>query len=258
MRLLAISLIFLTACSNLQITDPKPATASQLTITDGSTQLIVVVSDSWDATGGQLYSFEKMHDRWHPQPMRGAVTLGKKGLAWGLGLHPKQPGLQKVEGDGRAPAGLFRLSGAFGYAATLDTAMPYQAMQTDDFCIDVSASPLYNQTVDRRKFRPEWTADSTEPMRRDVHNQGDLRYQQGLFIDHNPNNIAGSGSCIFMHLWQSPVTATAGCTAMAQPQLSALLRWLDPAKKPLYVLLPKQQYQLLQSRWQLPELADIP
>ncbi|WP_206099552.1 L,D-transpeptidase family protein [Rheinheimera riviphila] len=258
MRLLAISVLFLTACSVVQTPAPKPAEPSQLAIIGGSTQLIVVVSDGWDASHGQLYSFEKMHNRWHAQPMRGAVTLGKKGLAWGLGLHPQQPGLQKVEGDGRAPAGLFTLSGAFGYTTTLHTAMPYQAMQADDFCIDVPTSPLYNQTVDRRKFQPRWTANSTEPMRRDLHNKGDQVYQQGLFIDHNPSNIAGSGSCIFMHLWQSPVTATAGCTAMAKPQLSALLSWLDPAKKPLYLLLPKQQYQLLTQAWQLPELPPTP
>ncbi len=258
MRLLAISVLFLTACSVVDGPASKQLLPQVQAITGDSTQLIVVVSDHWDATNGQLYSFEKMHNRWHAQPISGAVTLGKKGLAWGLGLHPVQPGLQKAEGDGRAPAGLFKLSGAFGYETALRTAMPYQAMQADDFCIDVPASPLYNQTVNRRQFKPEWTANSTEPMRRDLHLQGDQAYQQGLFIDHNPHNIAGAGSCIFMHLWQSAATATAGCTAMTKPQLSALLSWLDPAKQPLYLLLPKQQYQLFRQTWQLPELPPAP
>jgi L,D-peptidoglycan transpeptidase YkuD (ErfK/YbiS/YcfS/YnhG family) len=258
MRLLAISVLILTACSTTTAPNSKTLPPLEAGLTGNSSQLIVVVSDHWDATQGQLYSFEKMHNRWQTQPMTGAVTLGKKGLAWGLGLHPVQSGLQKTEGDGRAPAGLFTLSGAFGYATTLETAMPYQAMQADDFCIDVATSPLYNQTVDRRKFQLAWTANSTEPMRRDLHLNGDQAYQQGLFIDHNPKNIAGAGSCIFMHLWQSPDSATAGCTAMAKPQLSALLRWLDPAKKPLYLLLPKQQYLLLTQAWQLPELPPTP
>jgi len=257
MRLLAISVLFLTACSVVptQVSEPLPPPTQA--ITGDSSQLIIVVSDDWDATQGQLYSFEKIQGRWQVQPISGAVTLGKKGLAWGLGLHPSQPGLQKAEGDGRAPAGLFKLSAAFGYDNSFNTAMPYQAMQADDFCIDVPTSPLYNQTVNRRKFLPEWTANTTEPMRRDLHKKGDQVYQLGLFIDHNPDNIAGAGSCIFMHLWQSPVTTTAGCTAMAKPQLSALLRWLDPAKQPLYLLLPKQQFQQLRQAWQLPELPPV-
>ena len=206
MRLLAIFTLFLTACGSLKSPQPISASSALPLIPDTSTQIIVVVSDDWDAPAGMLFSFEKVHQRWQIQPMTGAVTLGKKGLAWGLGLHPAQQGLQKIEGDGRAPAGLFKLSGAFGYADAIATAMPYQAMQSTDFCIDVPASPLYNQTVDIRRFQPAWTAESTEPMRRDIHRNGDQVYQQGLFIDHNPQQKPGAGSCIFMHLWQSPTT----------------------------------------------------
>lgn len=254
MRLLALFTLLLTACSTVKPPGSMSAAPTLSVIPSETSQLIIVISDHWDASTGQLYSFEKSHQRWHNQPMTGAVTLGKKGLAWGLGLHPTQAGLQKAEGDGRAPAGLFKLSGAFGYAAALATTMPYRPMQRTDFCIDVPTSPLYNQTVDRSQFLPALTANSTEPMRRDLHVNGDQAYQLGLFIDHNPQNRSGAGSCIFMHLWQSSTTATAGCTAMAKPQLAALLQWLDPAKQPLYLLLPKQQYQLLRQKWQLPDL----
>lgn len=254
MRFLALLGLFITGCSNLvtPLVNPEPLPSNLL---DGqSTQLIVVISEDWNATQGQLYSFEMQHQRWLVQPMGGAVTLGKKGLAWGLGLHPAQPGLQKAEGDGRAPAGMFTLSAAFGYADIVETLLPYQAMQSDDFCIDVPTSPLYNQTVNRSKFQPAWVANSTEPMRRDLHLKGDQAYQLGVFIDHNPTNVAGAGSCIFMHVWQSPTTATAGCTAMSKAQLQQLVRWLDPAKQPRYVVMPRKEYQWLQQAWQLPEI----
>lgn len=250
MRSLAFCLLFLVACTGTQQT-ARPILS---VIPAQSTQFIVVISDDWNANQGQIYSFEKVDQRWLAQPITGPVMLGKSGLAWGIGLHPPQPGRQKAEGDGRAPAGLFQLTGAFGYQQTLDSAMPYQAMQADDYCIDINDSPLYNQTVDRRHYQAAWTAASTEPMRRDIHLKGDQAYSLGLFIDHNPIRRPGAGSCIFMHLWQSPTTATAGCTAMAAPQLTALLRWLDPMKHPLYLLLPVEQYQQLRQIWQLPEL----
>ena len=56
------------------------------------------------------------------------VTIGRAGSAWGLGLHPAQRGPQKREGDGRAPAGVFRIGTAFGYADRPTTALPYDAM----------------------------------------------------------------------------------------------------------------------------------
>ncbi len=38
--------------------------------------------------------------------------------------------------------------------------------------------------------------------------------------------------------------------------MSALLEWLSPQAKPLFVLLPQAEYQRLQHDWELPLLAD--
>jgi len=41
-----------------------------------------------------------------------------------------------------------------------------------------------------------------------------------------------------------------------QPEhMRALLKWLDPAQKPIFVLLPRAQYQRLQGPWALPTLS---
>src|SRR3712207_8482067 len=53
---------------------------------------------------------------------------------------------------------------------------------------------------------------------------------------------SGRGSCIFLHVWRGPRSSTAGCTAMAEPALAELLRWLDPARRPALVQLTDAAY----------------
>ena len=165
---------------------------------------------------------------WHAHGQAFPVALGRTGSAWGL--HPAQAdGPQKQEGDGRSPAGVFALGSAFGYAVTRPgTAMPYQPMLNSSYCMDVPSSPFYNRIVDEKKVGSAAVKGSTEPMRLDLHNKGDVRYQEGFVIAHNPDNQPGKGSCIFAHLWRQLGEATAGCTAMPQARMQALLDWLRP------------------------------
>lgn len=221
-------------------------------------QMIVVVTTDWDATTGELHRFSRADPAgdWHEVGDAVSVSIGRAGSAWGLGLHPPQTqGPRKREGDGRAPAGVFALGAAFGYAAHTATALPYQAMDQDDYCIDVPASPLYNRIVDAREVGKEAVAGSTEPMRRDLHAKGDPRYRLGFVIEHNRQAQPGAGSCIFAHLWRAPGEPTAGCTAMAEGTMAALLEWLEPQRRPAFVLLPRKEYARLRREWALPDVA---
>lgn len=221
-----------------------------------SRQLIVVLTSDWNASEGKLRTYERdLGGEWRTAGPETAVTVGREGVAWGSGLHPaRSDGPLKREGDGRAPAGIFALGDAFGYAATADTAMPYVAMDEHDYCIDVAASPLYNRIVDVRDVGAAAIEGSTEPMRRDVHVDGDPRYRLGLVIRHNTARHAGGGSCIFAHVWLAPGVATAGCTAMDDGAMRTLLAWLQPAATPRFVLLPRPVYAALQRDWDLPAL----
>jgi L,D-peptidoglycan transpeptidase YkuD (ErfK/YbiS/YcfS/YnhG family) len=217
-------------------------------------QLVLVVTEGWDATTGTLQRFEIRDGRWHAVAAAAPVSVGRNGAAWGLGLHPAQSeGPQKQEGDGRAPAGVFTLGEAFGYAAKLDTAMPYRPMQATSYCIDVPDSPLYNRIIDTRTEGEAAAKGSTEPMRLDLHNKGDVRYREGLVIGHNPTATPRAGSCIFAHLWRTPGEPTAGCTAMATETMDSVLAWLRPDARPVFVLLPRAEYARLTRDWQLPE-----
>ncbi|MCA1713931.1 MAG: hypothetical protein LC715_01980 [Gammaproteobacteria bacterium] len=223
-------------------------------------QLVLVTVPSWDADHGMLRAYERDDGgRWRPVGQPSPVVIGRAGTAWGLGLHPAQAGGPvKREGDGRAPAGVFAIGQAFGYAPGVSTTLPYTAMQASHYCIDVVGSPLYDQIVDARMVGADAIAGSTEPMRRDLHADGDQRYKLGFVIEHNPRNTQGAGSCIFAHVWKSPTTATAGCTAMDENTMQALLSWLRPDRRPVFVLLPASERARLQRDWQLPPLQPQP
>lgn len=250
-RLAVLALLStLAACAGVPDGAPVPSVPPW---GDGHRQVVLVTIDGWDATGGTLARFERSGRGWAQVGEPAAVTIGRAGAAWGEGLHPPQAGPQKREGDGRSPAGVFAIGPAFGYAAGLDTALSYLPMQASHWCIDVPASPLYNRIVDAAEVGDAAVAGSTEPMRRDLHADGDQRYRLGFVVRHNDAARPGGGSCIFAHLWGAPGQATAGCTAMHETTMQALLDWLDPAAAPLFVLLPADEYARLAARWHLPD-----
>ena len=222
----------------------------------GARQLVLVTIPDWDSQQGTLRTWNRVDGRWLPVIAATPVVIGRNGAAWGIGLHPQQAGPRKREGDGRSPAGVFALGTAFGYAASARTALPYAAMDANDWCIDVDGSPLYNRIVDAREVGADAVAGSTEPMRRDLHADGDPRYKLGFVIEHNPRAERGAGSCIFAHLWKAADSTTAGCTAMAEPAMRNLLASLDTDQHPVFVLLPESEYARLHASWSLPAITS--
>jgi len=241
------SLALLAACAGIS---SKPAATTPW---DDARQLVLVTTSDWNATTGTLRHYERDGGAWREVGEATPITVGRSGSAWGIGLNAAQSeGPQKREGDGRAPAGVFRIGTAFGYAGSASTNWPYQGMTATDWCIDVPASPLYNRIVDASRVGDAAVEGSSEPMRRDLHADGDVRYKLGFVIEHNAGNQSGAGSCIFAHLWRAPGEPTAGCTAMPEPAMQALLAWLDPRRKPVFALLPDNELERLHARWDLP------
>lgn len=203
-------------------------------------QLLIVITPEWNAVQGQMLLFESAWVKSFP------IVVGKNGMAWGIGKHSKQPGLQKSEGDEKSPAGIFALGPAFGKPHP--TKMDYFPITSDMEAVDDPCSQFYNQIVKRSEVaHPDW--NSSERMA-DI----DL-YDLGLVIQHNfPKPRSGAGSAIFMHIWASEQMGTGGCTAMAREDLAWLLAWLDKAKNPHLVQLPIKEYRELQQPWKLPSL----
>jgi D-alanyl-D-alanine dipeptidase len=216
---------------------------------DSSDQLIVVTSKHWDDIQGTAQRYERQGSTFKKFDPPFAVVLGKNGMGWGKGLLDTEQleGPVKQEGDGKAPAGVFKLGTAFGYDASAETRLPYLSLNPAIECVDDAQSTRYNELVDGATIAKDW--NSSERMRR----RDDL-YRQGIFIEHNTPASPAAGSCIFFHIWRGPTTPTRGCTAMDPGNIARLLNWLDPRQAPLLVQLPEAQYRQLRERWNLPEL----
>ena len=221
-----------------------------------SRQCVVVLVDNWASTTGVMQAFERREATaiWEERGHGITVVVGRNGLGRGRGLvrldFDGAP--TKREGDNRAPAGIFRLSSAFGYATVRSAAwvrLPYLVLSKQIEGIDDSNSRYYNKLVDRSKVaKIDWR--SSEQMRRD-----DVLYKWGVLIEHNATAVPGAGSCIFLHIWKNSSTPTAGCTAMPENDLVGLIRWLDPEVHPILIQMPRAVYQSVRSKYDLPSDA---
>ncbi|WP_371925539.1 M15 family metallopeptidase [Pseudomonas sp. ANT_J28] len=217
-------------------------------VLDTANQLIVITTKNWTDIQGTAQRYERQGNTFRKYETSFPVVVGKSGLAWGKGLSSveQREGPVKSEGDGKAPAGVFKLGTAFGYDGTADTKLPYLALTSTIECVDDSHSARYNELVDGATVSKDW--NSSERMRRD-----DDMYRKGIFIEHNTPASPASGSCIFFHIWRGPTSPTLGCTAMDPADISRLFNWLDPRQSPLLVQMPEAQYEHFHERWNLPE-----
>lgn len=216
-------------------------------------QMLLVLSEDWSQSSGVLFGYTKINGLFKQDIGETKVIFGRTGMGWGLGIHPKQSGPTKEEGDGRSPAGIFSLVSAFGYAESNDTRLSYQKVDPEWYCVDDSNDSRYNSVVHWPKTQGEKPWSSAEKMRRT-----DSLYELGIVVDHNQVNTnksqAKQGSCIFLHLWRSQKGNTAGCTAMSKESMLQILQWLDPESHPVLVQLPFEEYERLQEEWSLPVL----
>ncbi len=235
----------------------KPSRQALTAVVPGSsTQLIVGIVDGWNDRDVVLHRFaRKPGKEWSEVGRSWDGRLGSQGVAWGRGLHPHQPvpvgAKDKEEGDQRAPAGVFRLGTVFGYAPEVPhpDSTTYVQVTDHDLLVEDPRSPLYNTYV--RLDHPaasEWEIANRMTL-------GDPAHELKVFVHHNtdPSAVSGKGSAILLHISRpSERSYTAGCTAMSKDKMYETVAWLDGDRKPLYVLLPQNEYNRVASAWGLP------
>lgn len=217
----------------------------------GVRQLIVSIAPGWNSKTGRLQCFERRGDEWQPATAAWPVLYGRNGLAWGRGvLGEENPDRWKVERDGRAPAGVFRIGKIYTYDSALPHGadFPFRTVTRADAWVDDVKSPNYNRhiVIPDAANPPPWF--EKQKMR---HN--DFAYRWLIEIRHNSDPpIAGAGSAIFFHIRRGVQRPSAGCTTMAEENLVKLIRWLRADRRPHYALLPRAEYEARWKAWGLP------
>lgn len=209
---------------------------------------MTVITKDWKSIRGTLQRYErtKITDPWTVKGTPIKVVVGRNGLAWGRGEYHPHEGIQKKEGDGKAPAGTFSLGKGFGYSPLPEAKISYMQSLPTTECVDDVKSKYYNQVVDHSVKDRDWS--SSEMMKR-----SDDLYKLGVIVNHNTKNtVPSAGSCIFLHIWRNDSTGTAGCTAMDEKNIKDLISWLDEGKKPLLIQLPVMAYKRHRKDWHLP------
>ncbi len=215
-------------------------------------QAVVGVTKGWDSSTLSVSFYQKEGRTWKlvAGPWNGRV--GKKGLAWGRGLNPVPKGAAtKREGDWRSPAGVFAIGGAWGYAEKIrkHPRLPYRRVTSRDLWIEDPKSPNYNRHL-ILDHEPAAGWEKKAQM-----NQNDYPHSLKLFIAHNapPKPVPGAGSSIFFHIWRGGGTKpTSGCTTLPEAALRQIIARLDPTVRPVYILLPRAEYDKNRRGWKLP------
>ena len=117
---------------------------------------------------------------------------------------------EKREGDGATPRGILRIAAVMYRPDRLTPPGPWAVpIYPGDVWCDDPAHASYNQLC--RAPMPA----SHEQMRR-----ADPQYDIVLITDWNwPKARSGAGSAIFLHQWRRPGAHTAGCIAVARPDM---------------------------------------
>jgi L,D-peptidoglycan transpeptidase YkuD (ErfK/YbiS/YcfS/YnhG family) len=144
----------------------------------------------------------------------GFATWGERRLRCALGRNGVRT--DKREGDGATPAGAFVMRQVLyrpDREAAPQTALPRQALETDDGWCDAPDDPAYNRPV----LLPH--RSSAENLWRD-----DTIYDLIIVLGHNDDPVVpGQGSAIFLHLALDDFSPTAGCIALDRSGLLTVL-----------------------------------
>jgi L,D-peptidoglycan transpeptidase YkuD (ErfK/YbiS/YcfS/YnhG family) len=206
------------------------------TITD-SEQVVLVTADSWRATVGRLQVFEKKKDSWLATQKSVKALLGYGGLI---------AGNNRKQGTGTTPTGTYAFTSAFGIKSDPGTRLDYTKVDKNDaWTYNPRVPSTYNifQTASRNWSRYGNYVEILSTYRKQYNYVAVLDFNlpagkitQGANginrTDQSANTSRGGG--IFLHV--SNGTKTAGCIAIPETAMKAILEWLDPKKNPVIVI----------------------
>lgn len=176
-------------------------------------RLVLVTTASMNTSSAKMQLFTRAAPDvpWKQEGGAERAVIGEAGIAWGYTFvqYKHEGESEKREGDRRTPAGFFRLGPSFGFSSSdLPSYITVKANET--VCVEDPASPSYNTITKRSQVGADIRV---EFMRRSP------LYRRGLFVDYPSDRASQRGSCIFVHIWQSPNKGTAGCVGLPEDRV---------------------------------------
>ena len=165
----------------------------------GNYENLIIVKDNYLS----LYDFKNKS-----KILETKAFIGKNGLT-----------INKIEGDGKTPKGIFKLGIAFGiHDIKIDKGIKYIKINENLYWIDDVRSKYYNKLVDITKVNKDW---KTGEHLIEYKNQ----YEYAIEIKTNENNIPGKGSAIFLHC--ATGKPTMGCIAIEKEKMIEVLKKIN-------------------------------
>lgn len=151
----------------------------------------------------------------------GFIDIGGRRVRCALGKGGVKPSVEKREGDGASPAGVWPIRRVMyrpGRGETPVTAFDLAPISRHDGWCDDPKDPAYNRPV----FLPY--PASAEHMWLET-----AVYDIVVILGHNDDPVVPFlGSAIFLHLIQPDYSPTAGCVAIPRAEMDALLKLARP------------------------------
>lgn len=219
---------------------PGPFHPSRLTHLGEARQVVVVTSGSWSSSRAHLRTYERVaNGSWRLRLGPVDARIGRNGFS---------PAAERRQDTSTTPAGTFAIPWAFGTRADPGTALPYRHVDSNDWWpYDPRDPATYNVWQPRRGTSADWRTSWAE----DLSSYG-RQYRHAAVIAYNlPSGVHWSGAervadrpadtraggGIFLHIDRPG--STAGCVSVVARDMGRLLRWLDPASRPVIVMGPR-------------------
>lgn len=214
---LGISLTMVSGlCVPKTVNAAMPVDVAALKASEDADKIILVVGGN--GSQATLSYYEKNSSELWSEVFSTPAIYGRNGST-----------LDKKEGDGKTPQGVYSFTMAFGLKDDPKSILPYHKIQKGDFWVDDSDSEYYNKLVNVNTTKRAW--DSAE----DMISQAPY-YNYGLALNYNPDCVPGKGSAIFLHCTGTKKDAgSAGCIRIPEELMKQLIQTVGEKTKIIIV-----------------------